>query len=146
MGLCLRRAYACNFSTGLRPSTGIVPEHRPDDGTNKVTKTLDVWDTLARMVGPRPDTVTTDNLRSSRTESGVRPFNPGSPVDSNGAPLRAEVPQYKGDQSGPHGEYEVPFPLLPLSLPGFLIAAVCVCPVVVRLASTLNITPGIHAC
>lgn len=67
------------FSTGLPTSAGIVPQsdEHTKDGTNKVSKTLDVWDTLARMVGPRPDTVTTDNLRSARTESGTRPFNPG---------------------------------------------------------------------
>eukprot|EP01048_Picozoa_sp_COSAG05_P017780 COSAG05_NODE_2487_length_3000_cov_5.221648_2_plen_107_part_00 len=84
------------FSTGLRTSTGVVPnsDDHKKDGTNKHYKTLDVWDTLARMVGPRPDTVTTDNLRSSRTESLTRPFNPGyafCPPPPRPSPLQPEL-------------------------------------------------------
>jgi hypothetical protein len=75
-------------STGLRTSTGIVPQDQGHltDGTNTNSKTLDVWDTLARLVGPRPDTVTTDNLRSSRSESETRRFNPGYARPAGSAP------------------------------------------------------------
>ena len=45
-------------------------------------------------IGPRPDTVTSDNIRSSRADAGVRLFSPGSPVDlATGAALAVEVPQ-----------------------------------------------------
>jgi hypothetical protein len=59
-------------------------------------------------VGPRPDTVTSDNLRSSRSEADFRLFNPGSPVDLDGdAPVTPAIPQSTGSSLTPTEVYDV---------------------------------------
>ena len=59
-------------------------------------------------IGPRPDTVTSDNIRSSRADAGVRLFSPGSPVDlATGAALAVEVPQQIGSNRTPTEVYDV---------------------------------------
>ena len=59
-------------------------------------------------VGPRPDTVTSDNLRSSRTETDCRRFNPGNPVDlETGAPIEPVIPQTTGRSLTPEQVYDV---------------------------------------
>ena len=62
-------------------------------------------------IGPRPDTVTSDNLRSSRRDAGVRLHSPGSPVDlASGAALDVVVPQNIGDNRTPTDVYDVRSP------------------------------------
>ena len=79
-----------------------------DEGTHYAKKKLDIWDHMAMAVGPRPDTVTSDNLRSSRADADVRLFNPGSPVDmETGAAREAIVPQTTGCHLTPKDSYDV---------------------------------------
>ena len=60
------------------------------------------------LVGPRPDTVTSDNLRSSRSEADCRRFNPGSPVDlETDAPVQPIIPQSTGRSFTPQEVYDV---------------------------------------
>eukprot|EP01052_Picozoa_sp_SAG31_P039492 SAG31_NODE_5488_length_2511_cov_1.810531_2_plen_89_part_00 len=47
------------------------------------------WDEMAKAVGPRPDTVTSDNLRSSRKESHYRKYNPGCAASASCADAQA---------------------------------------------------------
>ena len=97
------------FSNEYRISTDFVPQEDTwqAEGTHHVKKKLDIWDTLSMAVGPRPDTVTSDNLRSSRTESQTRVFNPATPVDSAGNPVIAEVPQNTGVNTTAADAYDV---------------------------------------
>eukprot|EP01043_Picozoa_sp_COSAG02_P037718 COSAG02_NODE_2851_length_7896_cov_28.878928_5_plen_109_part_00 len=79
-----------------------------DKGTHHAKKKLDIWDHMAMAVGPRPDTVTSDNIRSSRTDADVRLFNPGSPVDmETNEPREAIVPQTTGCNLTPTDCYDV---------------------------------------
>jgi hypothetical protein len=88
-----------------------------DLGTHHAKKKLDIWDHMAMAVGPRPDTVTSDNLRSSRADADVRPFSPGSPVDmATDAPIEVTVPQTTGSHMTPTECYDVRFPAVSLSL------------------------------
>lgn len=97
------------FSNEYRISTDFVPQEDTwqAEGTHHVKKKLDIWDTLSMAVGPRPDTVTSDNLRSSRTESQTRVFNPATPVDSAGNPVIAKVPQNTGVNTTQADAYDV---------------------------------------
>ena len=90
-----------------------------DQGTHHVKKKLDLFDHLAMAVGPRPDTVTSDNLRSSRSETEFRLYNPGTPVDTaTDAPVTPIIPQSTGSSLTPEQAYDVstrerlPTPLL----------------------------------
>ena len=99
-------------STLIRLLYGRIPALQEDtwqeQGTHVVKKKLDLYDHLAMLVGPRPDTVTSDNLRSSRTESDCRLFNPGSPVDMDtNAPVTPVIPQSTGRSLTPEQTYDV---------------------------------------
>lgn len=79
-----------------------------DQGTHLVKKKLDLYDHLAMAVGPRPDTVTSDNLRSSRSETEFRPYNPGTPVDlATDTPITPIIPQSTGSNVAPTETYDV---------------------------------------
>jgi hypothetical protein len=84
-----------------------------DKGTHHAKKKLDIWDHMAMAVGPRPDTVTSDNIRSSRADADVRLFNPGSPVDmQTNEPREVIVPQTTGCNLTPTDCYDVRHRLL----------------------------------
>jgi hypothetical protein len=109
-----------------------------DKGTHLVKKKLDLYDHLAMAVGPRPDTVTSDNLRSSRTEADVRRFNPGSPVDlETGAPITPVIPQSTGRSLTPEQVYDVSATNRPSPLTHILTQPLtCICCAVERTYST----------
>ena len=92
-------------------------------------KKLDIWDHLAMAVGPRPDTVTSDNLRSSRADADVRLFNPGLPVDvETNEPRVAIVPQTTGSNLTPTESYDVRHHVrVPVSAVSVLCAARLTC-------------------
>ena len=98
-----------------------------DKGTHHVKKKRDLFDHLAMLVGPRPDTVTSDNLRSSRSETDFRRFNPGSPVNlETDAPVKPIIPQSTGRSFTPQEVYDVSARRWPS--PPLLLSALCPLP------------------